>query len=120
MLDLWEWDANKVDYLVESELESFSLFLWRSSTKTLEDEENINFNGVNIDEEEGRWLDLVFKVGEDSLVGLNAGGGPSLGWLLNIKEEEWARGWLCSTLKSYLTLENAEKNMGWLQIRILI
>ena len=28
-LDLEEWDPNKVDYLAESELESFSLFLWR-------------------------------------------------------------------------------------------
>ena len=51
MLDLEEWDANEVKSFAESKLEFFSFFLWRSSLKTLEDEENLNFNGVKIDKE---------------------------------------------------------------------
>ena len=39
MLDLEKLDANEVDYLAESYLESFSFLLKRSSLKNLEDEE---------------------------------------------------------------------------------
>ena len=38
MLDLEEWDFKEVNSFAESELESFSIFLWGLSLQTLEDE----------------------------------------------------------------------------------
>ena len=58
-----------------------------SSLKILEDEENFNFNGVNLDEEKGRWLDLVFTVVKYSLGGFNVGDRSSLGWLKNLEDK---------------------------------
>ena len=52
------------------------------------------------DEIEGKWLEPVFKVDEDSVGRLNADGGSSLRWLVNL-EEEWWDEWL----KSSLTIE---------------
>ena len=86
-LCLEEWDANEVESFAESKLKYFSFLLLRWSLKNLEDENNINFNEVKLDEEEGRWLDPVFKVGNDLLAGLNADGGSSLRWLPNLEEE---------------------------------
>ena len=57
MLCSEDWNTRCFDSFAESELESFSFFLWRSSLNTLEDEDNVNFNGVKTDEEEDRWLD---------------------------------------------------------------
>ena len=105
ILDLEEWDANEVDYFVWNKSESFSFLLQSLSLKTLEDEENVNFNEVKLDDKEGRWLDSVFESGKDSLGGLNLGRGSSLGWLPKLEEEEWTGGWWCSTLESCVTLE---------------
>ena len=40
------------------------------------------------DKLEGIWLEPVFKVWNDLVVGLNAGGMPSSRWLRNLEEEE--------------------------------
>ena len=63
--------------------------------KTFEDDK------VKLDEEEGRWLDLVFKTCEESLRGLKSGGGSSLEWLTHLGEECAGR-WWWSTLESCL------------------
>ena len=44
------------------------------------------------DELEGRWLELVFKVGKDLVGGINAGGRSSLGWWPDL-DEELVDGW---------------------------
>ena len=72
-LDLEKLNYIDVDYFVEKELESFFFFLWILSMDTFEHEE------VNIDEEEGNWLDSVFKEGVESSDDLNSGGGCSFG-----------------------------------------
>ena len=64
MLDLEEWDASEDQSFSESELQCFLFILWRSSMKTIEDEDIINFNGVKVYEEEGKWSCSVFKEGK--------------------------------------------------------
>ena len=44
------------------------------------------------DEIEGRWLEPVFKVGEDLVGMINAGVRSSLGWLSTLEEEAWMNG----------------------------
>ena len=45
------------------------------------------------DEIECKWLEPVFKVGEDLVGAINAGGMSSLGLLEDLEEEEWVSGW---------------------------
>ena len=42
---------------------------------------------------EVRWLELVFKACKDLVGRLNEGSRSYLGWVVNLEEEEWARGW---------------------------
>ena len=49
MLNLEKLDSNEVDFFAESDLEHFSFILKRSSSKILEHEKNVNFNGVKCD-----------------------------------------------------------------------
>ena len=45
------------------------------------------------DEIEVRWLELVFKACKDLVGRLNEGSRSYLGWVVNLEEGEWARGW---------------------------
>ena len=67
-----EWDAINVDSFIEKELECFFFLSWRFSMIFFEDDE------VKLDDEEGRWLDSVFKSCEESLGDLKSVGWSSL------------------------------------------
>ena len=71
----------------ERELEYFFFLFRRLSMKTFEDEDNDDFNEVNLDEEEGNWLDSAFKEGEELSGDLKLGSRSSFGWFLNLEEE---------------------------------
>ena len=81
--------------------------LWEEKSKVLLCPA-IFFNEL-YDETEGRWLELVFKVGEDLVGGINAGGRSSLGWLVDLEEEwvDWR--WI---LTAEIRLEELSFNTG--------
>ena len=62
------------------------LISWEEKSKVLL-VPNIFFELGN--ELEGRWLDPVFKVGNDLVFGINAEGRSSSRWLMNLEEEEF-------------------------------
>ena len=64
MMYLEAWDTSDTDSFAERETEFFFFLFWRSSMKAFEHEDNVNFNGIQLYEEEGRWLDSVFKAGK--------------------------------------------------------
>ena len=81
MIELKEWNACDVDSFVEKELEYFFFLLWIFSMKTFEDKE------VKLNEEEGNWLDVVFKEYGESLCNIDSGGGSFFEWLSKSKEK---------------------------------
>ena len=46
------------------------------------------YDEVNLDEEEVRWFDSVFKASEEDTGSLKSGGGSCLEWLRKLEEEE--------------------------------
>ena len=67
----------------------FLILLWIKLSNTLEDGESINFDGVKLGEEKGKWLYPVFKAGKYSLGRLNPGDLFSLERLEKLEEEKW-------------------------------
>ena len=54
---LEEWDTSEVDSFAERQSQSFFFLFRRLSMKAFEDEGNVYFNGIKLEDKEDNWLD---------------------------------------------------------------